>query len=79
MRSAQQGQSYLLQGHVYVTGLGDSGQLGLGCRKAIAQDATLISFPYEDYTIVQITAGIAHNSMCIYPDIKQLYSLMFLH
>lgn len=48
-------------GGVYVAGLGDSGQLGLGTRKAIARDPTLIPFQYEDYSIVQIIAGIAHN------------------
>lgn len=47
---------------MYVTGLGDSGQLGLGIKKAIAQDPTLIPFQYEDYAIVQITAGVAHSS-----------------
>jgi alpha-tubulin suppressor-like RCC1 family protein len=52
----------LLQGEVYVAGLGDAGQLGLGCRKAIAQHPALVNFQYADYTIVQITAGIAHNS-----------------
>jgi len=45
-----------------VTGLGDSGQLGMGTNRAIAQDPTLIPFEYEKYTIVQVTAGIAHNS-----------------
>ena len=47
---------------MYVAGLGDSGQLGLGTRKAVAQDPKLVPFQYEEYTIVQITAGIAHNS-----------------
>lgn len=47
---------------MYVAGLGDSGQLGLGCRKAIAQDPTPVQFQYDDYSIIQITAGIAHNS-----------------
>ena len=55
----------VLQGEVFVTGLGDSGQLGLGTRKAIAQDPTLVPFQYDDYTIVQITAGIAHSSKTI--------------
>lgn len=53
---------FFIQGKVYVAGLGDSGQLGLGCRKAMSQDPTLVSFQYDDYTIVQIVAGIAHNS-----------------
>lgn len=53
-----------LQGHLYVTGLGDSGQLGLGMERhqKIALVFTLIPFPYEDYNIVSVTAGIAHNS-----------------
>ena len=55
----------VLQGEVFVTGLGDSGQLGLGTRKAITQDPTLVPFQYDDHTIVQITAGIAHNSKTI--------------
>ena len=47
---------------MYVTGLGDSGQLGLGVKKAIAQDPTLIPFQYDDYAIVQVMAGVAHSS-----------------
>jgi alpha-tubulin suppressor-like RCC1 family protein len=47
-------------GHMYVTGLGDSGQLGLGMEKS-ALVFTLIPFQYEEYNIVSVTAGIAHN------------------
>lgn len=49
---------------MYVTGLGDSGQLGLGTerRQKSSLIFTLIPFQYEDYNIVSITAGIAHNS-----------------
>lgn len=54
----------LVQGQVYVTGQGDSGQLGLGPRVAAAPVPTSILFPCDDYNIVYITAGIAHNSKC---------------
>lgn len=49
---------------MYVTGLGDSGQLGLGTerRQKSSLIFTLIPFQYEDYNIVSVTAGIAHNS-----------------
>lgn len=49
---------------MYVTGLGDSGQLGLGTerRQKSALVFTLIPFQYDDYNVVSITAGIAHNS-----------------
>ena len=49
---------------MYVTGLGDSGQLGLGMerRQKAAMVFTLIPFQYEDYNIVSVTAAIAHNS-----------------
>lgn len=49
---------------MYVTGLGDSGQLGLGTerRQKSSLIFTLIPFQYENYHIVSITAGIAHNS-----------------
>lgn len=49
---------------MYVTGLGDSGQLGLGTERSQKSSLilTLIPFQYEDYNIVSITAGIAHNS-----------------
>lgn len=53
-----------VQGQVYVTGQGDSGQLGLGPRVAAAPVPTSILFPCDDYNIVYITAGIAHNSKC---------------
>ena len=63
---------------MFVSGLGDSGQLGLGTRKAIAQDPILVPFQYEDYTIVQITAGIAHNSEYIQIMTRFLASLSFV-
>ena len=47
---------------MYVTGLGDCGQLGLGTRREMARDPTLIPFQYDDYSIAQIAVGIAHNS-----------------
>ena len=49
---------------MYVAGLGDSGQLGLGMerRQKAAQVFTLIPFQYQDYNVVNITAGVAHNS-----------------
>ena len=50
---------------MYVTGLGDSGQLGLGMEKS-ALVFTLIPFQYEEYNIVSVTAGIAHNSKLIH-------------
>ena len=53
------------QGQVYVVGLGDSGQLGLGPRTMAAPVPTCIPFPYEEYNIVHIAAGIAHNSASI--------------
>ena len=49
---------------MYVTGLGDSGQLGLGMEKS-ALIFTLIPFQYEEYNVVSVTAGIAHNSKFI--------------
>ena len=51
----------VMQGKVYVAGQGDSGQLGLGPRIAGAEVATCIPFPYDEFNIVHITAGIAHN------------------
>ena len=54
--------SCYMQGQVYVNGQGDSGQLGLGNRQGIAADPTLVPFPYDEYNVVFITAGIAHNS-----------------
>lgn len=49
---------------MYVAGLGDSGQLGLGTerRQKSSLIFTLIPFQYENYNIVSVTAGIAHNS-----------------
>ena len=46
---------------MYVVGQGDSGQLGLGPRVGGATVATRIPFPYDEYNIVHIAAGIAHN------------------
>ena len=53
---------------MYVTGLGDSGQLGLGMerRQKAALVFTLIPFQYENYNIISISAGIAHNSKLLY-------------
>ncbi len=45
-----------------MAGLGDSGQLGLVTRRGVAIDPTLVPFPYEDFNIVQLAVGIAHNS-----------------
>jgi len=45
-----------------VNGEGDCGQLGLGVGRAIAQEPTLVPFPYDEYSIAYITAGIGHNS-----------------
>lgn len=50
---------------MFVTGQGDSGQLGLGPGVAAAPVPTLIPFPWNDFNIIQITAGIAHNSMYV--------------
>ncbi len=46
---------------MYTVGQGDSGQLGLGNRVSGASVATRIPFPYDEYNIVHIAAGIAHN------------------
>lgn len=48
------------QGKVYAVGQGDTGQLGLG-DTMIARTPTSIPFPYDEYNIVSIAAGIAHN------------------
>ncbi|XP_064403287.1 uncharacterized protein LOC135348856 isoform X2 [Halichondria panicea] len=48
-------------GQVYVNGEGDCGQLGLGTRHGIAQDPTLLPFPYDEHSIVFVTTGIGHN------------------
>lgn len=48
-------------GQVYVSGQGDSGQLGLGPHVHAALIPQCITFPYNEYSIVSITAGIAHN------------------
>ena len=53
---------------MYVTGLGDSGQLGLGPGRGVAIDPTPLVLPNDEYNIVFVTAGIAHNSK-----IQQLY------
>jgi len=50
------------QGRVYVAGIGDSGQLGIGTNRGQATEPVLIPFQYEDFKIVQISVGIAHNS-----------------
>ncbi len=47
---------------MYAVGQGDSGQLGLGPRVGGAAVATLVPFPYDEYNIVNVSAGIAHNS-----------------
>ncbi len=47
---------------MYAVGQGDSGQLGLGPRVGGAVMATLVPFPYDEYNIVNVSAGIAHNS-----------------
>ena len=49
------------QGRVYAVGLGDSGQLGLGPHFKFSQQPTCIPLPYEEYSFLFITAGIAHN------------------
>ncbi len=50
---------------MYVNGEGDCGQLGLGTRHGIAQDPTLLPFPYDEHSIVFVTTGIGHNSKWI--------------
>ena len=54
--------SFQLQGQVYAAGQGESGQLGLGPRAAVAPVPVCVPFPYQEYNIVFIAAGIAHNS-----------------
>ena len=51
---------------MYVNGEGDCGQLGLGEGQGIVQDPILLPFPYEEFSIVFISAGIGHNSECVY-------------
>ena len=53
-----------LQGKVYTVGQGDTGQLGLG-DAMVSKTPTCIPFPYDEYNIVSIAAGIAHNSECL--------------
>ena len=45
-----------------VSGLGDSGQLGLGPRVKSSMEPRMLDLPYEDFNFILIAAGIAHNS-----------------
>ena len=45
-----------------VSGLGDSGQLGLGPRVKSSGEPRTLELPYEDFNFIFIVAGIAHNS-----------------
>lgn len=47
---------------MYVAGIGGSGQLGIGTTRGLATEPILVPFQYDDYKIVQIAVGIAHNS-----------------
>ena len=46
---------------MYTVGQGDTGQLGLG-DTMVSKTPMCIPFPYDEYNIVSISAGIAHNS-----------------
>ncbi len=59
---------------MYVNGESDCGQLGLGTTHGIAQDPTLLPFPYDEYSIVFIASGIGHNSESVNSSLyKQCY------
>ena len=45
-----------------MAGIGDSGQLGIGTNRGLATEPVLVPSEYDDYKIVQIAVGIAHNS-----------------